>query len=92
MMLPESENEYRIALIEAARLGAMKALEEANVLKPYLRLKEAKRKYGPLIVENWIRSGVVKPIKEGERNSAVRLSRIELEAAAAGMIITNRKR
>jgi len=92
MKLPDSENEYRIALMEAARLGAMKALEEANVLKPYLKLKEAKRKYGPMIVENWIKSGIVKPIKEGANNSTVRLSRIELEAAAAGMIITNRKK
>lgn len=81
--------EYKRALLDAARLGAIKALEEAGLLKPYMKLAEAKRKYGAYYVAQWIKKGLVKPIKEGGRNTTVRLKRIELEAAASTEILNN---
>jgi hypothetical protein len=80
--LPQSETEYRNALVDAAQLGAQKALEVAGVSKPYLKLKQAQRLYGEAVVNRWIEEGLVKKIKDGPNNASVRLSRVELEAVA----------
>lgn len=70
------------ALRDAAELGAKKALEEAGLLKPYLKLKEAKRMYGPAIVERWIKEGLVEKIKDGTSSANIRISRAQIEAVA----------
>lgn len=82
MNLPETEIEYRNALIDAAELGAIKALVEIGKLKPYLKLNEAKRKYGPAIVERWIKEGLITPIKDGNHSASVRIDRIQIESIA----------
>jgi hypothetical protein len=82
LTLPQTEIEYRNALIDAAELGAKKALEQAGLIKPYLKLREANRMYGESIVRRWIQNGLVKVIKDGERNASVRISRIEIESVA----------
>lgn len=82
LRLPETETEYRNALIDAANLGAYKALEMAGAIKPYLKLREAFRIYGEAAVKRWIAEGLIRPIKDGSRNASVRISRVELEATA----------
>lgn len=82
MILPQSEIEYRNALIDAAELGARKALEAVGMIKPYLKLREAQRLYGGSIVNRWIQEGLINPIKDGTRNASVRISRLEIEAIA----------
>lgn len=78
MWLPQTEHEFRNALIDAAEVGAAKALTEAGILKPFLKLSEAKKLYGAAIVNRWIQEDLIRPIKDGDRNASVRLDRIEL--------------
>ncbi len=82
MNLPQTEIEFRNALIDAAELGAIKALVQIGTLKPYLKLNEAKRTYGPAIVERWINEGLITPIKDGDNNASVRIERIQIETIA----------
>ena len=82
MRLPETEIEYRNALIDAAEIGATKALIQIGQLKPYLKLREAFRLYGEGIVNRWIKEGLINPIKDGDRNASVRICRIEIETVA----------
>jgi hypothetical protein len=82
MNLPQTEIEYRNALIDAAELGAIKALVQIGTLKPYLKLNEAKRTYGPAIVERWINEGLITPIKDGNHSASVRIERIQIESIA----------
>lgn len=87
MLLPQTEIEFRNALIDAAELGARKALEEVGIAKPYLKLREAQRLYGQSAVNRWIKDGLIKVVKDGNRNSSVRISRIQLETVA---MVSNR--
>lgn len=82
MNLPQTEIEYRNALIDAANLGAIKALVEIGSLKPYLKLSEAKSKYGPRIVDRWHKEGLIDYIKDGSNNASVRIDRIQIESVA----------
>jgi hypothetical protein len=80
--LPQTELEYRNALIDAAEVGAMKALMEIGELKPYIKLRESYRKYGEAVVNRWIKEGLIEPKKDGTRNASVRINRIEIETVA----------
>lgn len=82
ILLPQTGIEYRNALIDAANIGAMKALEQAGLMKPYLKLREAQRLYGSAIVNRWIKEGIIIPIKDGDRNASVRIDRIQIESVA----------
>ncbi|MCE5321295.1 MAG: hypothetical protein LLF93_09395 [Bacteroidales bacterium] len=82
LILPQTEVEYRNALIDAAEIGATKALIELGITKPYLKLSEAKRKYGPAIVVRWEKEGLITFLKDGNRNASVRIDRIQIETIA----------
>ena len=82
MWLPQTELEFRNALIDAAEIGAAKALTEVGILKPFLKLREARRLFGAAIVNRWIQEDLVHPIKDGNRNASVRLDRMELLTVA----------
>lgn len=79
--LPESEREFVKALEAAAKVASVQALVSAGVIKPYVSVREAYRMYGEGTVERWCREGVIKKIKDGEGNSKIRISRVQLEAA-----------
>jgi hypothetical protein len=72
--------ELRRLLTDAVELGAKKALQEAGILKPYLKKSEAYRLYGRGIVE-----GLIKIRKDGNQSAAWRLDRIELEIVAKSL-------
>lgn len=80
--LPQTEIEYRNALIDAAEVGAKKALQDAGLIKPYLKLREAHRLYGEAVVNRWIKEGLILAIKDGNRNASIRISRIQIETVA----------
>lgn len=82
MLLPQTEIEYRNALIDAAEVGASKILMECGVLKPFLKLREAYRLHGEGTVKRWISEGLINPVKDGPHNSTVRIDRIELLTVA----------
>jgi hypothetical protein len=81
-LLPQTEIEFRNALIDAAEIGAIKALIQVGQLKPYLKLREAQRLYGKAAVNRWEQQGLIKFLKDGDRNSSVRIDRIQIETVA----------
>ena len=82
MRLPKTEIEFRNALIDAGEIGANKALQKVGLLRPFLKLREAQRIYGESVVNRWIQEGLLQPVKDGERNSTVRIDRIQIETVA----------
>ena len=82
LRMPQTELEFRNALVDAAEAGATKALMDVGLLKPYLKLREAQRLYGEAIVNRWIREELVRVIKDGTRNASVRIDRLELLTVA----------
>lgn len=82
LKLPQSRTEYLHALSDAAELGAMKALEGAGLLTPYLSERACKRKYGPAIVDRWIKEKLVDVLKDGNGTANKRISRLQIEAVA----------
>ena len=82
LRMPETEIEFRNALIDAAEVGATKALMDVGALKPYLKLREAQRLYGKAVVNRWISEGLITTIKDGERTASVRIDRLEIQTVA----------
>lgn len=82
MSIPTTEIEFRNALIDAAELGAKKALEMAGVVSASIRLADANRLYGRSSIRRWIEEGLIHPVKHGINNATVRITRAELDAAA----------
>lgn len=82
MEIPKTEIEFRNALIDAAELGAQKALEMAGCISPMMKVTEAYRQYGRRQVERWIKERLINPKKDGENTSAVRISRVEISSVA----------
>lgn len=79
MLLPQTEIEFRNALIDAAEIGATKALIQIGQMKPYYKLREAYRLYGESVVKRWIKEGLIRPIKDGNRTASVRIDRVQIE-------------
>ena len=82
LKLPQSRVEYINALRDASEMGAIKALEAAGLIKPYLSEREAKRKYGPKIVARWIKERLVIVLKDGDATASKRIERLQIEAVA----------
>jgi hypothetical protein len=81
LRLPETETEFRNALVDAAELGALKALAHVGALKPYISMREAFRRYGEAIVKRWIDEGIVTPHQDGP-GAKKRIDRVGIEAIA----------
>lgn len=81
LTLPQTETEYRNALIDAAEVGAEKALIEIGAKSPVIKRKDAERTYTTRLIRTLIQAGMLEPKKEGERNSAVYFDRIQLLTA-----------
>jgi hypothetical protein len=75
-------HELRNLLMDAAELGAKKALINAGKLKPYLKKSEAYRLYGRSVIDRWIEERLITPRKDGDYSATWRIDRIELEAVA----------
>jgi hypothetical protein len=71
----------KMALKEAAELGAASMAKELGVLKDEISQREAYRRFGEANVKLWVAKGLVKRIKGGEgKNSKVYYSLTELMA------------
>ncbi len=80
--LPVTETEFRNALVDAAELGSKKTLIEIGYAKPYIKLREAYRRYGQAIVRRWIQEGLIHLIKDGPRNASLRIDALEIASIA----------
>jgi hypothetical protein len=72
--------ELKQALQGAAELGAATMARELGVLRDEISQREAYRKFGEAKVKYWKAKGLIKRLKEGERNAKVTYSFIELKA------------
>lgn len=81
--LPESEIEYKRALIDAAHIATEQTLVRLGLIKPFISLNEAYRTYGKGTVERWCREGLIQKIKDGDGNSPVRINRTEIQSVSA---------
>lgn len=77
----ELERVIADAVARSAQQAAQKALEMAGIAVPFLTTNKANKQYGRIRVERWIKSGLVKPIREGG-GATLRLPVSELIAAA----------
>ena len=75
--------ELRNMMLEVATIAAKKAMASAGILSPYVSKAQAYKMYSRRLVDRWIKEGLIKEIKDGEYNMKIRISRIELETAAA---------
>ena len=82
LILPESEIEFKKTIQTVAELTTEAVLVKLGLLKPYFSLSEAYNIYGEGTVDRWHREGLIHKIKDGEGNSPVRISRVEIEAVA----------
>lgn len=76
-----TQTEYRNALIDAAEVGAEKALIEIGAKSPVIKRAEAERIYTKRLVKTLIKADMLELKKTGERNSAVYFDRIQLLTA-----------
>lgn len=81
LILPQTEIEYRNALIDAAEVGAAKAMIKVGALSPLIKKTTAEDIYSASIIRKLVKNGLVKLIKQGDRNHTVYLDRIELISA-----------
>ena len=65
--MPQSEREFISLLMDATELGAKKALIDADLLRPYIKMSAAHRKYGESTVERWFQEGLIDLIQDGPR-------------------------
>ena len=54
-----------------------------DLIKPYLSMNEAYKKYGRGTVDRWIAEGLINPIKDGTGTSKRRIERKQIELLAA---------
>jgi hypothetical protein len=82
IIIPETEAEFQLTIQSVVELTTTAVLSELGLLKSYISLNEAYKKYGEGTVERWHRQGLIRKIKDGEGTSPVRISRVEIESAA----------
>ncbi len=62
--------------------GFKKAVAECGMLRPYIPITQAYKKYGRATVERWVDEGLIEKIKDGPGNSKVRIDREKIELIA----------
>jgi len=67
-------------LKDAAEMGATNALTQAGLLKPFMSIAEAKRKYGARTLQRWIKEGKIKLRKESPASIKFKILRSEIDA------------
>jgi hypothetical protein len=76
------DHEKRKLLEDLSEITVKRVLIELGQLKPYLSLRQAYKMYGEGNVERWRREGLVEVVKDGDKNSKIRIDRIQIECVA----------
>jgi hypothetical protein len=79
--MPDSERELISLMLEVGEISAKKALQEADLLRPFISLAAANRKYGEGTVERWAQEGLIDIIQDGP-GSNYRIDRLQIEAVS----------
>lgn len=75
-------HETSIVIQDIVKITTHKVLIETGQLKPFISQNEAFRRYGRTTVERWIKEGLVKLIKDGDKNCDKRIDRVQIESVA----------
>lgn len=67
---------------DIVKITTHKVLVETGQLKPFISKNEAFRRYGRATVERWIDEGLVKLIKDGDKNCDCRIDRVQIETVS----------
>lgn len=87
METPLTNQQLQTIVREAAELGAIIALIRTGKLPPYLKKREAYRRYGRSYVEQLLAKGELSIRSDGNHSAAWRIDRIEIEAIVRGLEI-----
>lgn len=79
--LPQTEIEFRNALIDAAEVGAEKALIGIGEKSLLVKRTEAERVNGKHTIKTLLDAELIRPHKEGSRNETVYFDRLQLTIA-----------
>lgn len=75
--------EMVVLIQRIAETAVVKARIEDGKMKPYMSLREAEQAYGADHVAAWRKAGLIQCLKDGERNSKIRIDRYKIAAVAA---------
>jgi hypothetical protein len=75
--------EFKNLVSSSIALGIKQYLLEYKDLPRYISKNQAYERYSRRLVDRWIKEGLVKEIKDGDRQHKIRLDSIELEKIAA---------
>ena len=68
-------------MLDFGEICAQNALIEADLLRPFISLAAANRKYGEGTVERWAQEGLINIIQDGP-GSNYRIDRLQIEAVS----------
>ncbi len=74
--------ELKSLISDAVEIGIHR-YEQEKVSNPYMSKREAYAKYGRENVDRWIREGLIRQEKDGDKNHKIRINRMQIKAAAA---------
>ena len=78
--LPQSETEFLNALVDAAELGAKKALVNTGAIKGDVSIRQAERLAGAPRFRRWRAAGLIAVEKDGIGNTKGRVDLLKLNA------------
>lgn len=76
-----SRIEYCNDLIDAAEVGAKKALIDSGIINPLIKKSEAEKIYKASTIKKLLKAGLISFKKEGDRNHSIYIDRLQLLAA-----------
>lgn len=79
--LPTNDVQYMRDLIDAAEIGAKRALEQAGLSRSEMSFREAAKRWGTATVNRWHSEGLISFNQDGP-NTKKRIDRLQIEAVA----------
>lgn len=75
-------HETSMVIQDIVKITTHKVLIDTGKLPAFISLNNAYKQYGEGVVDRWIKEGLVKPIKDGDKNCKVRIDRVQIESVA----------
>lgn len=82
-----TNQQLRTIVRQSAELGAIIVLIQTGKLTPYLKKREAYRRYGRRYIEQLLIRGELSIRGDGNHSAAWRIDRVEIEAIVRGLEI-----
>jgi hypothetical protein len=83
MKVQDIDPEMVVLIQRITETAVIRTRIEDGKLKPYMSLREAEEAYGADHVSAWRKAGLIQCLKDGERNSKIRIDRFKIATVAA---------